>query len=69
MMPSGPDHLHEKWGDDGAAWKYLQSLGWTHTKGVIQPKPGHEMTDEERDAIEYLCLEWDWGYELIARST
>lgn len=64
-MPQGPDHLHERWGDDGAAWQFLKERGFTHVAFVIQAKPGHAMTDDEQSAIEYLILEWDWDYQRI----
>lgn len=68
-MPSGPPHLHEKFGDDGVAWAFLKERGFTHIKCVIQPKDNHELTNDELDAIDYLILEWDWDYNRIARAT
>lgn len=68
-MPSGPAHLHERWGDDGAAWDFLASRGFAHVKSVIQPKDNHELDLDEQSAIEYLILEWDWDYNRIARAT
>lgn len=64
-MPSGPAHLHERWGDDGAAWQFLKERGFTHVAFVIQAKPDNAMDDDEMSAIEYLVLEWDWDYQRI----
>lgn len=58
-MPSGPAHLHEKFGHDGSAWGVLRQRGFTHHHGVIA-LPDRPLTTEERDAIDYLVLEWDW---------
>ena len=60
-MPQGPAHLHEKFGDDASAWAFLRERGFAHDQGVIQ-KPDREITAEEFEAIDYLCLEWDWAF-------
>lgn len=61
-MPQGPADLHHKWGDCSNA---LAQLGdrFTNTAGVIRPKDGTIPTDEDLSAINYLFLEWDFGYE------
>jgi hypothetical protein len=61
-MPSGPPELHEKWKDDGNATEYLEKRGYTLTRQWewIKPKD-HEPTDEEKEAIYYLIVEWDYG--------
>lgn len=64
-MPQGPAHLHEKFGDVGPAWDVLKDN--FHCKaGMIYPKSSlHEPTKEEDEAIDYLCLEWDFGYTQV----
>lgn len=63
LMPSGPAHLHERFGDDWTAWLYLRRRGFTADKGVVSPPwRGHTVTEGESDAIDYLFMEWDWAY-------
>lgn len=63
-MPSGPAHLHERWGDDEAAWGYLRARGYTQRAGNISPPPGRGVCmDEEASALDYLHLEWDYTFE------
>ena len=63
-MPSGPPELHEKWGDDGVALRYLEERNFQVSRGGIIHGPlTREGTEEERSAIEYLCAEWDYGYQ------
>ena len=44
------------------AWTFLKSQGFTMNKGVIN-KMEREVTEDEWEAIDYLCGEWDWAYE------
>lgn len=68
-MPQGPAHLHEKFGDDGVAWEWLESRGFTHNKGVIKkPHAKYVLTDADYDAIDYLILEWDWDYDVLSNG-
>lgn len=67
-MPSGPPELHEYWcarderGGDIAAQHHLQSRGFTLTKTWSwRPPWGHQFSDEDNSAINYLCWEWDFG--------
>jgi hypothetical protein len=62
-MPSGPPELHEKWGDDGAALRYLDQHGIKSDRGGMLHGPtDRELTEEENSAVTYLVLEWDYGY-------
>lgn len=63
-MPQGRAELHEHFGHDGAAWALLAERGWTHERFIMKEPPGKEWADipqDERDAVEYLVTEWDWG--------
>ena len=63
-MPQGPAELHEKWEDDGRAIQHLLDKGFrTSRGGVIYHPDGIKPDDEARSAIDYLCLEWDYGYD------
>jgi hypothetical protein len=63
-MPQGPPELHEKWKDDGNALKYLTQFGIEPTRGGILIVPlKHELTVEQRSALDYLVLEWDYDWE------
>ncbi len=62
-MPQGPAHLHERYGDDWAAWKYLAARSWRQHKGRFwYDGPIRDLEQEERDAAAYLVLEWDWSW-------
>lgn len=62
-MPSGPAHLHLRFGDDWTAWMYLKRRGFTHSRFIVKPPfRGYKITKGESDAIDYLWLEWDWAY-------
>lgn len=62
-MPSGPPELHAKWKNDGNAINFLESHGYKRTIAWswIKPTPEYRPTEEEREAIYYLIVEWDWG--------
>jgi hypothetical protein len=63
-MPQGPAHLHEKFKDDAGAWKILQQVGYTDDRGmIIPPDDEYRPTEEEKEAIDYLVLEWDYGWD------
>lgn len=63
-MPSGPPELHEKFGDDSNAWSVLFRAGYTDDRGmIVPPDEEHRPTEEEREAIEYLILEWDYAWD------
>ena len=63
-MPQGRAELHERFGDDGAAWAFLAGRGWTHHKSILNLPEGKvwgDIPQDERDAAEYLITEWDWA--------
>lgn len=61
-MPQGPIELHEKWGDPSKALEAL-TANFIDDRGVIRPRNGKLPNEEECSAIDYLCMEWDFGYE------
>ena len=65
-MPSGPAHLHRRFGDDGTAWAYLKRRGFHCHRGIILPPyRWYDATKGEWDAILYLVQEWDWDYDWL----
>jgi hypothetical protein len=62
-MPSGPIELHNYWKDDSTASLFLENAGYKIIRGWCweRPTPGQEPTEEEKSAIIYLILEWDYG--------
>lgn len=65
-MPQAPQHLRDKFEDDGAAWAILDKHYYADKSGVIHPKDSNRTpTPEEGDALDYLWLEWDYGYSTI----
>jgi hypothetical protein len=61
-MPQAPNHLRAMFSDDADAWRYLPNF--YDDRGIIRPKiAGTEPTEKQGHAIDYLCLEWDYGYE------
>lgn len=61
-MPQAPEALRELFVDDSQAWEVLGS-NFTDDRGVIRPKPGHQVTVGEAAALDYLVLEWDYAFE------
>lgn len=62
-MPEGPDYLAERWGDDAAALQHLHDRGYGETRGgLLVPPRDHEASDDDNSAINYLFLEWDYGF-------
>lgn len=72
-MPSGPTHLHARFGSDAKAIELLEAAGYRMDAGFVfhPPCEKHGMSADEMDAVDYLCLEWDYGYspEPIAEGT
>lgn len=73
MMPQASEDLRAKirkrFGslDDGAAWDFLKSKGYTMEDFYISaPTPLHRATADENECIDFLCEEWDWGYSATA---
>lgn len=62
-MPQAPDDLRELFGDDCDARSELTEH-YTIDRFVIRPKQKtRAITDRESAAIDYLVLEWDYGFE------
>lgn len=63
-MPSGPPELHAYFQNDTNAMNLLLSHGYTCSKDFIirPPNKKHISTSKENDAIDYLVLEWDYGF-------
>lgn len=51
------------WEDDGAAWGFLASRGYTENRFLIRIAKGREPTMKEWAALCYLANEWDWAWE------
>lgn len=61
-MPQAPSYLQAMFEDDSAAFAVLAN-NFNDTGGLLRPKPGYTPTSSDYHAIDYLCLEWDYGYE------
>lgn len=71
-MPQATDELREKmrgyYGDpidDGGPIRFLLKAGYSINRGgvIIPPHPYYECTPQEGDSIDFLCDEWDYGYD------
>ena len=63
-MPQASDDLRAQFPEyDDEAWAVLAKAGFTHCRGVIRSPQHHRWSQRERDAVDYLCDEWDWAYE------
>lgn len=63
-MPSAPPELAAKFprGDE-QAFEIIDANFNTRRDGMIEPKVvGYKPTPEEDEALDYLWLEWDYGY-------
>jgi hypothetical protein len=67
-MPSASDELRAEWGgQDGIgedkAMAFLKEKGWHLSETWYYNHPtGHEPTEEEWRALDFLIQEWDFGY-------
>ncbi len=62
-MPQAEQRLRDKFSDESAA-EQLIVTNYTCRFGIISPRvKGIPMTQEEKDAIDYLVQEWDYAYE------
>jgi hypothetical protein len=62
-MPRASDELRAKFpGSDTQALALLESRGYK-MKGHAWalPSPGYVMKEDEADAVDYLCDEWDYN--------
>lgn len=64
-MPSGPSHWHEFWEDDQKPSEYLTKRGFKFTRAgmIVHSQPDFEPDVLDQAAIQYLCFEWDYGYQ------
>jgi hypothetical protein len=66
-MPQAPAMLSNMFEDDGHAWDFLRGH-FSDDCGVIRKnKSDYAPTRDQLHAIDYLCLEWDYGYEPAAQ--
>jgi hypothetical protein len=49
--------------DDGAAFQQLGQNFKTSRGGIIYPVDGYTPTPLDLKAVDYLVLEWDYGYD------
>lgn len=64
-MPQGRAELHERFGDDGVAWDLLAKAGWSERRSFMSLPDGKlwaDLSQDEKDAAEYLVTEWDWAF-------
>ncbi len=62
-MPQAPEYLRKMFTDDQAAFKVIDANFNTSPGGIISPKVvGHDPTEQENYALDYLWLEWDYGF-------
>jgi hypothetical protein len=66
-MPQASDELRAIFsGDDQKAFAVIKANFTISRGGVIYPKQiGYQMTEREREAVNYLCDEWDYDYSPI----
>ena len=60
-MPQASDELREKWRHPQDALGQLER-GFVDDNGMIRCRKGYKPTNEDYDAIDYLCYEWDFAY-------
>lgn len=62
-MPQAPDYLRKQFADDGEALDAIR-VGYYVDKGfIIRPRyKGYEPSERENNALDYLWLEWDYGF-------
>lgn len=62
-MPQSPAHLQAQFPSDSEALEILKENFIIYRNGMIGRKdPGYVPTEKEKDAVDYLVLEWDYGY-------
>lgn len=65
-MPSAPQELRDKFDGPEDAWKVLERF-CVNDQGIIRPRTDADVLlvkedAELRAAVDYLWLEWDYGY-------
>jgi len=66
-IPQATDELRAKWGGDmgvgeDKAMKFLAERGWREIGNGMMLAPPGERTQDEWEALDFLCQEWDFGY-------
>lgn len=66
-MPQATKELQLAWDHDnqmdGKAMRHLIDRGFTFDRGMIIAPEGETPTELDFSAIDYLCQEWDYGWE------
>lgn len=62
-MPQAPANLRDQWADDFAAHDHLRGKIVVTRAGIIHPREGVTLSELDHSAVDYLCLEWDYGYD------
>ncbi|HSW91768.1 MAG TPA: hypothetical protein VLG09_03930 [Candidatus Saccharimonadales bacterium] len=66
-MPQATRELQIAWDHDNQmdakALTHLKKQGYSFKGGMIRAPDGADPTDEDYSAIDYLCQEWDYGWE------
>lgn len=66
-MPQATEALRTRWDHynklDRKAIAHLRQVNFTWLKGIIRPPEGYQPTSDDYSAIDYLCQEWDYGYD------
>lgn len=63
-MPQAPESLRQQWTHE-SAYEELRA-NFVCQAGVFMPKVwAHEVTPRESSALDYLFLEWDYGFESL----
>lgn len=60
-MPQAPKELSDKWNESTAFTQITENFKISRD-GIIYPINGYSPTEEDYSAIDYLILEWDYGY-------
>lgn len=68
-MPQASEEQRAKWGTDGGAGDekaiaYLEGKGFKLTRQFfwVKPWPYYILTNDDREAMSFLCDEWDFGW-------
>ena len=62
-MPQAPDDLRAKWTCESALAHLKKDGRFLEDGGILRPAMGVTLTQDDKDAIDYLWLEWDFGYD------
>lgn len=48
--------------DDGEPWQYLRARGFRQKFGLMKSPIDHKWSTLDREAVNYLCKEWEWTW-------